>query len=246
MTGPLGPASQSTLPVVLAISGASGAIYGVRLLQELLLAGRQVHLLVSPSATVVMAQELGLVCQAGAGGTGSVDPLPLIRYRAAWDRRPDLPEPVSQQQARRVRSHAPHDWMAPVASGSHRTDAMVICPCSGTTVSAIAHAAGGNLIHRAAEVHLKERRRLVVVPRETPLSTIALENLQRLSSAGAVVLPAMPGWYHGVTSLSDIVDFVVARILDQLAIEHALCRRWSEPSLADAAAADAVSPEERC
>ncbi len=214
---------SSSLPVVLAISGASGAIYAVRLLQELVLASRPVHLVVSPSAAVVIDQELGLCCD-----PQSLDPLPLVQYRAAWDDRP----PPSAELASLVRCHRPSDWMAPIASGSFLTSAMVICPCSGTTVSAIAHAAGGNLIHRAAEVHLKERRRLIVVPRETPLSTFALENWHRLSAAGAVVLPAMPGWYHGVSGLSDLVDFVVARILDQLAIEHRLCRRWADPPLA--------------
>ena len=105
---------------------------------------------------------------------------------------------------------------------------MIVCPCSGGTLSSIAHAASGNLIHRAADVHLKERRKLILVPRETPLSSLQLENMLRVSQAGAVVLPAMPGWYHGVTQLRDLVDFVVARILDQLGIEHQLMQRWGE------------------
>jgi 4-hydroxy-3-polyprenylbenzoate decarboxylase len=107
---------------------------------------------------------------------------------------------------------------------------MVVCPCSGSTTSAIAYGASNNLIQRAADVHLKERRKLVLVPRETPLSTIQLEGLKRCSEAGAVVLPAMPGFYHGARTIQDLVDFVVARICDQLVIEHSLIRRWGEPT----------------
>jgi 4-hydroxy-3-polyprenylbenzoate decarboxylase len=103
---------------------------------------------------------------------------------------------------------------------------MVICPCSGTTLSAIAAGAAGNLIQRAAEVHLKERRKLILVPRETPLSLAHIDNMRRVTDAGAVVLPASPGWYHGVQSLADLVDFVVARICDQLGVEHTLTKRW--------------------
>jgi 4-hydroxy-3-polyprenylbenzoate decarboxylase len=116
--------------------------------------------------------------------------------------------------------------MASIASGSFLTDGMVVCPCSGSTVSAIAHGASNNLIQRAADVHLKERRKLVLVPRETPLSVIQLDNLRRCAEAGAIVLPAMPGFYHRPQSISDLVDFVVARICDQLGVEHELARRW--------------------
>ena len=115
-----------------------------------------------------------------------------------------------------------------IASGSFQTGAMVVCPCSGSTMSGIARAAASNLIQRAAEVHLKEHRKLVLVPRETPLSVLQLENMHRLAMAGAVVLPAMPGWYHGVDSLDSLVDFVVSRILDQLEIENSLMQRWGE------------------
>ena len=117
-------------------------------------------------------------------------------------------------------------FMAPMASGSFLTAGMVICPCSGTTLSAIAAGAAGNLIQRAAEVHLKERRKLVLVPRETPLSLTHIDNMRRVTEAGAIVLPASPGWYHGVTEIRDLVDFVVARICDQLAVEHSLTKRW--------------------
>ena len=125
------------------------------------------------------------------------------------------------------RSHY-KNLMAPIASGSFLTSAMVICPCSGSTLAAVAHSMGENLIHRAAEVHLKERRKLVVVPRETPLSLPQLKNMQAIHEAGAVVLPASPGFYHGATSMADLVDFVVARICDQLGVAHTLMRRWGE------------------
>ena len=116
--------------------------------------------------------------------------------------------------------------MAPIASGSFPTAGMVDCPCSGGTLSAIAHGGSGNLIQRAAQGHLKERRRLILVPRETPLSLVSLENMKEACLAGASILPAMPGWYHGVRSVDDLVDFVVARILDQLELEHRLMEPW--------------------
>ena len=121
--------------------------------------------------------------------------------------------------------HSYTNYLSPVASGSYLTGGMVICPCSGSTLGTVAHASGGNLIHRAADVHLKERRRLILVPRETPLSIPQLENMRRACEAGAVVLPAAPGWYHGVKSLEDLVDFIVARIL----------RSTLHPPFADAA-----------
>jgi 4-hydroxy-3-polyprenylbenzoate decarboxylase len=127
-----------------------------------------------------------------------------------------------------VRYYHHGDFMAPVASGSFLTGGMVICPCSGTTLSGVASGTSSNLIQRAADVHLKERRKLILVPRETPLSIIQLDNMRRAADAGAIVLPAMPGWYHGVTCLMDQVDFVVARVLDQLGVEHQLMKRWGE------------------
>ncbi|WP_372722322.1 UbiX family flavin prenyltransferase, partial [Novipirellula sp.] len=120
------------------------------------------------------------------------------------------------------------DYFTPIASGSFRTQAMVVCPCSGSTLSGIARAAGSNLIQRAAEVHLKEHRKLVLVPRETPLSVLQLENMHRLAAAGAVILPAMPGWYHGVESLDSLVDFIVSRIMDQIGVDNSLIQRWGE------------------
>jgi flavin prenyltransferase len=128
----------------------------------------------------------------------------------------------------RILYHHWQDFLAPMASGSFLTAGMVICPCSGTTLSAVAAGAAGNLIQRAAEVHLKERRPLVLVPRETPLSLTHIDNMRRVTEAGAIVLPASPGWYHGVTAIRDLVDFVVARICDQLGVEHTLTKRWGQ------------------
>jgi 4-hydroxy-3-polyprenylbenzoate decarboxylase len=195
-------------PLVLAITGASGAVYARRLLEVLLASGREVHLTISPSGQVVLKQELGI----------EVD---VQRFELAS---------LLPQASGRVTYHHYQNFMAPIASGSFLTAGMVICPCSGSTLGGIAHAIGDNLIHRAAEVHLKERRRLIVVPRETPLSAVQLDNMKRLADAGAVVLPAMPGWYHGVSRLEDLIDFVVARILDQLGVEHTLKKRWGERS----------------
>jgi len=221
--------------LILAITGASGAIYAVRLLQVLLRSGQDVHLSISTSGQAVLRQELGarvdlddFNSQQLVGGEEPTRRALLQQVLAAQN------EPFSPADCFRgpgqVRYHHYQDFLAPIASGSFLSGGMVICPCSGTTLSAIAHAAAGNLIQRAAEVQLKERRRLVLVPRETPLSTIQLENMHRVSSAGAVVLPAMPGWYHGARRLSDLVDFIVARICDQLGVENALIRRWGEPS----------------
>jgi 4-hydroxy-3-polyprenylbenzoate decarboxylase len=196
-------------PLVVGITGASGAAYAVRLLEVQLEAGREVHLAISPSGQAVIETELGL----------AVD---LDRFDvAALLRRPPPAGGV-------LHYHHYKNLMAPIASGSFLTAAMVICPCSGSTLSAIAHSMGENLIHRAAEVHLKERRKLVVVPRETPLSLPQLKNMQAIHEAGAVVLPAAPGFYHGAATVADLVDFVVARICDQLGVPNALIRRWGE------------------
>jgi 4-hydroxy-3-polyprenylbenzoate decarboxylase len=124
--------------------------------------------------------------------------------------------------------HHHQNLFASIASGSSLTDGMVVCPCSGGTLSGIAHGTSTNLIQRAADVHLKERRKLILVPRETPLSMIMLDNMRRCVEAGAVVLPAMPGWYHGARTLRDLVDFVVGRICDQLGVSNQLVKRWGE------------------
>jgi 4-hydroxy-3-polyprenylbenzoate decarboxylase len=202
-----------SLPLVLGITGASGAAYAVRLLEVLLKAGRDVHLSISPSGQAVIGEELGI----------RID---LDRFEPAM-----LLGKASPALAR-LDDHLAYfhhkNLMAPIASGSFLTAGMVICPCSGSTLSAVAHSMGENLIHRAAEVHLKERRKLVVVPRETPLSLPQLKNMQAIHEAGAVVLPASPGFYHGAQTVADLVDFVVARICDQLGVANALMRRWGE------------------
>ncbi len=208
--------------LVLGITGASGAVYAVRLLEVLLTAGCNVYLSISPSGQAVLREELGIEVD-----LDEFDPASLFRA-----------DPLGMGFAKRAEStragggtiHYCHykNLMAPIASGSFLTRGMVVCPCSGSTLGAISHAMGDNLIHRAAEVHLKERRKLILVPRETPLSLIQLDNMRRVTEAGAVVLPASPGFYHGVKEIRDLVDFVVARVCDQLAVPHNLMRRWGE------------------
>ncbi len=215
--------------IVVAVTGASGSVYALRLLQTLLAAEADVHLSISPSARLVFKQELGIDIDLASF---QPEQLPLNRDLPAWKKlSPAMTEILSRPPANIVPADAlvyhHHDnLMSSIASGSFLTAGMVICPCSGSTLGAIVHGTGENLIHRAASVHLKERRKLILVPRETPLSTIQLENMHRAAEAGAVMLPAMPGFYHGVSSIGDLVDFVVARILDQLGIEHALMKRW--------------------
>jgi len=210
-------------PIVLAMTGASGAVYAIRLLQQLMIAKRSVHLVWSPSAATVIAQELSLSL--------SNDPKTvneLLKYRWPglenfWGDATDLDQLETPGQ---LVVHHYQDYMTPIASGSFMTSGMVLCPCSGATMSGVVHAAGNNLIQRAADVHLKERRKLILVPRETPMSVFQLENMHRAAQAGAIVLPAMPGWYHDVRSVVDLVDFVVARILDHLDVSHQLMKRW--------------------
>ena len=206
-------------PIVLAITGASGAIYAARLLAYLLAGNRTVHTTISPSGAAVIQQELALEID-----LARFDPRPLVEYTPAWSSRTAIT--LSDAQWSRLHYHHYKNFMTPIASGSFLTDGMIICPCSGSTMSGIAHSSSTNLVQRAAEVHLKERRKLVVVPREAPLSTFAIENMHRLSVAGVTVLPAMPGWYHGGESLDDLVDFVVSRILDQFQIDNSIIARW--------------------
>ena len=198
-------------PLVVGITGASGAPYAARLLEVLLAADREIHLAISPSGQAVIEQELGR----------RID-LDAFRLETLLGAAPPT--------TGRLHYHHYKNLMAPIASGSFLTAAMVICPCSGSTLGALAHSVGENLIHRAAEVHLKERRKLVVVPRETPLSLPQLKNMQAVHEAGAVVLPASPGFYHGATSVADLVDFVVARICDQLGVANSLMTRWGSSS----------------
>jgi 4-hydroxy-3-polyprenylbenzoate decarboxylase len=195
--------------IVVAITGASGAAYAHRLLEVLLAAGCNVHLTISSAAQTVLKQELDLVVDLD-------------------DFKPKLLqlENIDSGKLENLHYHHYRNLLAPIASGSFLTDGMVICPCSSGSLSAIVHGTSSNLIHRAADVHLKERRKLVLVPRETPLSIIALDNLRRAAEAGAVILPAMPGFYHGAKTVRDLVDFIVARICDQLGIENTLIHRW--------------------
>lgn len=210
-------------PLVLAITGASGAVYAVRLLELLVDLGRDVHLTISSSGATVLAQELDIAIDLTEFHPRQLA-LHEVRRAAFWGDRPRR-APQRANPGKVTYFHY-QDFLAPLASGSAKSAGMVVCPCSGGTLSAIAHAAGGNLIQRAADVHLKERRKLILVPRETPLSAPQLENMHRAAQAGAVILPAMPGWYHGVERPGDLIDFVVGRILDQLDVEHTLLRRW--------------------
>lgn len=194
--------------VALAMTGASGAPYGLRLLECLLRAGRPVYLMVSAPAQVVLAMETELQIP---GRPEAMEAFLAERYAAAPGQ---------------LRVFGREQWTAPVASGSAGVPAMVVCPCSTGTLSAIATGASNNLIERAADVMLKEGRRLILVPRETPLSAIHLEHMLKLARLGVTILPASPGFYHHPQRVEDLVDFVVARILDQLGIEQALAPRW--------------------
>ncbi len=201
--------------LVLGITGASGSIYAVRLLEVLLNAGRHVHVVLSAAGRQVFDHELGRAITEGQ---------PVVEQLITD------PSPDCDLSRGRVSFHDNCDFTAGIASGSFRTGGMVICPCSMGTLSAVAHGLSTNLIQRAADVHLKERRQLIVVPRETPLGSVQLENMKRLCDAGAVILPAMPGFYHHPKSISDLVDFVVARVCDQLNVEQSICGRWGEDS----------------
>lgn len=214
-----------SLPVVVAITGASGAVYAKRLLNVLHHSGYDVQLSISPSGKVVLQQEMGIRLE-----LDNFDPETLIPLTIdADDKR--LFETIKLSKATTPGDFQYYhfaNFMSPMASGSARSAGMVVCPCSGGTLAGIVGGTCTNLIQRAAEVHLKERRKLILVPRETPLSLGYIENMKRATEAGAVVMPAMPGWYHGVRSLDDLIDFMVARILDQLEIPHALMQRWGE------------------
>ena len=195
------------MKVFLGVTGASGAPYAKGILDGLVAAGAEVGVCASSAGIEVLATEL---------------------YRDAALARDDVLARFTGGAAEHVTIHAPDDWKSPFASGSARVDAYVVCPCSMSTVGTLASGAMTNLIHRAASVALKERRKLVLVPRETPLSSIHLRGLATLNDAGAVVLFAAPGFYHGADSVQDLVDFVVSRCLDQLGVENTLVRRWGE------------------
>ncbi len=196
------------------------------LLDVLLAAGRDVHLSISPSGRDVIKQELNLDVD--------LDHFDFSRLSLDQDRSFEGPTSGKSSPAPSPQPPAPgrlhyyhhQDFMAPMASGSFLTAGMVVCPCSGTTLSAVATGAANNLIQRAAEVQLKERRKLILVPREAPLSLAHIDNMRRVTEAGGVILPASPGFYHGATSMGDLVDFVVARICDQLGVVQTLTKRW--------------------
>lgn len=196
--------------IALAITGASGAQYGLRLLECLLKAERRVHLMLSKPAQVVIGMETDAALPARAADAGK---LLADRYGA---------------KAGLLTVYGAEEWTAPMASGSASVAAMVICPCSMATLSSVAVGASRNLIERAADVIIKEQRKLILVPRETPFSAIHLENMLKLARLGVCILPANPGFYHRPASAADLVDFVVARILDHLGVPQTLVARWGE------------------
>jgi 4-hydroxy-3-polyprenylbenzoate decarboxylase len=208
----------------------------LRLIEVLIARGRRVHLTISPAAVEVFHRELDLQLKLDQFHPEQFllkqDPMGLNALLGALK---PLPAPNARKQAifgspeigsGQLYYHHFRDYSAGIASGSFLTGGMVICPCSMGTLASLATGQSQNLVHRAADVHLKERRKLIVVPRETPLSLIALENMKRLAEAGAVILPAMPGFYNDPVSISDLIDFVVARICDQLGVDHQLSKRW--------------------
>ncbi len=201
--------------LVVAITGASGSPYAIRLLEVLLRAGRTVHLVISPAATEVFDREIGRGVMLDPA---HFDPAALLGPHAVGLNFDNL------------KYHNFRNFQAGIASGSFLTGGMAICPCSMGTIAAIAHGISENLIHRAADVHLKEKRKLIVVPRETPLGLVQLKNLVAIAEAGAVVLPAMPAFYTMPQTVADMVDFVVSRVCDQLGVESGLAKRWGTPS----------------
>ncbi|ODS12509.1 flavin prenyltransferase UbiX [Vibrio scophthalmi] len=200
--------NKSSKAITLAFTGASGAPYGLRLLECLLAADYRVYLLISSAARVVLATEHGLKLPSG-------------------------PEAAQQALVAHLNCDADKlvvcgkdDWFSPVASGSAAPKQMVVCPCSAGSVAAIAHGMSDNLIERAADVVMKERGQLVLVVRETPFSTLHLENMHKLSTMGVTIMPAAPGFYHQPQTIEDLIDFMVARILDHLGIDQGLVPRW--------------------
>ena len=193
--------------VFLGVTGASGAPYARRLLGALDAAGCEVGVTVSAPAVEVLATEL---------------------YADARLSRDEVLARLTEGTSAGVTVYEPNDWRSPYASGSAKVDAYIVCPCSMGTLGTLASGAMQNLVHRAASVALKEERKLILCPRETPLSTIHLRNMLTLREAGATILFLAPGFYHGAATVEDLVDFVVARILDQLGVEHALTARWGQ------------------
>jgi len=195
-------------PITLAMTGASGAIYGLTLLQQLLAADKQVYLLISGPAQVVLNMETDLKVPSQPK---DVQQLLSTHYQA---------------QEGQLQVFGKEQWTAPIASGTNVSDAMVVCPCTSGTLAAIANGTSDSLLERAADVVIKENKKLILVPREMPLSAIHLEHMLKLSRIGVTIMPANPGFYHKPASVQDLVDFVVARILDHLNIEHELLTPW--------------------
>lgn len=193
--------------ITLAITGASGVVYGLRLLEQLLLAQQTVHLVISEPAHKVIEFETDAL----PSHADTLKALLLNRYAVPYEQ---------------LYVYHQSQWTAPIASGSNASQAMVICPCTNGTLAAIANGMSRSLIERAADVALKEQRRLILVHRETPLSALQLENMLRLARLGVVIMPANPGFYHRPTQVSQMVDFIVARVLDHLNITHNLLPRW--------------------
>ena len=194
--------------ITLAITGASGIPYSLRLLECLVKANYQVHLLISSAAKVVIATETDENLPARADSTAAHL---ITKFSAKHEQ---------------IKCYGKDEWFSPVASGSAAPKQMIVCPCSTGTLSAIAHGASDNLIERAADVVIKERGRLLLVPRETPLSSIHLENMLKLSNLGVTIMPAAPGFYHEPKSIDDLVDFMVARILDHVGIKQEIMMKW--------------------
>jgi flavin prenyltransferase len=196
--------------ITLALTGASGLQYGMRLMEWVLKADIKIHFVMSPAAYWVAALETDLKL--------------AKRPRQLQQQLCDF----FNTQPEQIQVYAQNDWLAPIASGSAVTDAMVICPCTSGTLAAIANGISDNLIERAADVTLKEAKKLILVHRETPLSAIQLENMLKLARLGVVILPANPGFYQQPQTINDLIDFVVARVLDQLGIANDLSQRWGQ------------------
>ncbi len=209
-------------PYIVAITGASGVIYGIKLVQAMLELERNVALIVSEQARVVLHEEMEIPSE------HLVHPENLYRI-------------FGSQASRQISLYSPKDFTAPVASGSYPVEGMVVIPCTMGTLGAIASGVSQNLIHRAADCTIKEGRKLVLVPRETPLNAIHLENMLKLSRLGVSIVPAMPGFYSGASKIEDLVHFMVGKVLDQFGIAHALYPRWIGKKIEPSPIKDSVS-----
>jgi 4-hydroxy-3-polyprenylbenzoate decarboxylase len=194
--------------ITLAITGASGSAYALRLIECLITANYQLYILISSAARVVLDTEVGIKIP---GAPDSAGKFLTEKYQA---------------QANQIKVFGKEQWFSPVASGSAAPKKMVVCPCSTGTMAAIAHGMSDNLIERAADVVIKERGQLILMVRETPLSTLHLQNMLSLSQQGVTIMPASPGFYHHAKSIEDLIDFMVGRVLDHLGISQDIMPRW--------------------